>query len=1719
MNPPSLLKTQKLPFSIPFKPPLYRKTITISTFNHAVYSSFHSSSHSFTTSLEKPHKNPVLKVVKCLQEDEVMDSRDAALLVSTCITKNLAPALTVDQGLDRIQEAVEVLKANPPSCSRGMFRFQVAVPPSAKALKCFCSQPESGGVYPWFFLSKEENPTYKSLALGRTRGVFGTGAAVYFKGYYSHTSQDHSERQRLNPAMEMDIPMAYGFLDVSFDVISFSIKYEAGSFYFFIPQIELHEFEEVTVLVTTLAWDISSTSIFEEAIRSYELAIYQARHQLQPFPGECRSIRALKEFETMEDKIVEMVCMSALQLSGSVLEAGTLELNDAPRSSQFSALLSPLSAIANKMYQSDCFDKMIYSALDCPNINSLWASLIIEECTRLGLTYICVAPGSRSSPLAIAASAHPTATCVACIDERSLAFHAVGFARGSHRPAVIITSSGTAASNLLPAVVEASQDFLPLLLLTADRPPELQDVGANQAISQVNHFGPFVRHFFGLPAPTDDISARMVLTTLDSAVNIASSSPCGPVHINCPFREPLAKTPRMWNYSCMKGLDLWMSSSEPFTTYIEVQHSISNPRVHAHMDEVIKIIQEADRGLLVLGAIHTVDDIWAALLLAKHLQWPVVVDILSGLRLRKYMTSFTDIGDNILFIDHLDHLLLSEKVRNWMKADVVVQIGSRITSARIPEMLEHSFPFSYIMVDKHPRRHDPLHIVTQRIQSTVTEFTNYLLKASLPYLCSKWKGQLRALDMMAAWEISFLISSEYALTEPYVAHILPENLQYESAVFLGNSMPIRDADMYGLSQTHNTHNAAAMFNLGLPCHWIQVVGNRGASGIDGLLSTAAGFAVGSNKKVLCVIGDVSFLHDTNGLSLLGQGTLRKPMTIVVINNQGGAIFSLLPIAAVTERRILDQFFYTSHNVSIHNLCLANGVKYVQVQTKRELLNALFTSQQEKVDCVVEVESCIDANAKFHSDLKKFSRQAADDAMDIFSNHSISVTTRQGLMIGRITKLDYSLYRVKLCAPPTSTTVGNKSTTFYREGFVLSLSLEDGSTGYGEVAPLEIHEENLLDVEEQLRFLIHVVEGARIDFFVPLLKGSFSSWIWHTLGILPRSILPSVRCGLEMAILNAIAAKESSCMLNILFPKIIELPKELLDVQVCGLIDSVGSPMDMAYIATSMVKEGFAAIKMKVARRANVIEDIAVIQEVRRRVGNQVELRVDANRSWTYEEAIQFAKSVKNCRLQYIEEPVICEDDIIKFCEESGMPVALDETVNCIGESHFDVLKKYSHAGVVAVVIKPSLIGGFENAALVARWAQQQGKMAVVSATFESGLGLSAYIQFSCYLDLQNADMLQLMDKDPSACIAHGLGTYRWFTEDVTIEPLNICSNSKTGFVEASATDAGQLMQQFQINQNVVVRYFDQENVHEYRLKVDLEGFSFSLNVLEMGKSIAGSVIVFLHGFLGTGKDWIPLMKAISKSARCVAIDLPGHGGSKLQIDSKAKPSLSIDVIADMLCQLFPYVTPEKVILVGYSMGARIALYMALKCSDKVEGAVVISGSPGLVDPLARMVRRERDDFRASSLLSYGLEFFLDAWYAEGLWTSLRCHPHFKKILANRLQHDDLHTLAKVLSDLSIGRQPSLWEDLNHCKLPLLIVVGEKDTKFKKIARQMVDKHCTGTQESPKIVEILNSGHAVHLENPLPVISAVRQFLKSIEKKRFQFLTKDDADALYSSRKR
>ncbi|KAK4779911.1 hypothetical protein SAY87_016017 [Trapa incisa] len=1627
-----------------------------------------------------------------LEIEQLGEVEDGDLVVETCITRTLPPALTLEHGLCSIREAMEELKLDPPSSTSGLLRFQVAVPPSAKALHLFCCQPESSQVYPVFFISKDEDQSYKSLLLNETRGVFGSGAAAYFTGPSSHTMNGHSSIKRYL-ASDSTLITTYGFVDVDFKNEPCSMKHMPGSYYFFIPQIELDERKDVSVLAAMLVWSEASFCTFQEALASLKLSLDQTSSNL-PHAMERFGISylgpTLRKVNIVDSSLVTKVYSYVNSLMATSFAPNSTVLIESTSSHQFCIRLSAVTCVSNNML--DHAARSIQWE-NLANINSVWASMIIEECVRLGLTYFCMAPGSRSSPLALAAARHPLITCITCYDERSVAFHALGYARGSYKPAVVITTSGTAVSNLLPAVVEASQDFVPLLLLTADRPSELQDCGANQAINQVNHFGHFPRHFYNLPEPSDEVPARVALTALDSAVHYAITVPYGPVHINCPFREPLDSTPKNWDQNCLKGLDTWISNGQPFTKYIKVENSRACTVTQAQIEEVLDLVHGFENGLLVLGELHSEDEIWACLLLARHLKWPVVADMLSGLRLRRVMSSFPEVEDSILFVDHIDHILLSSSFRNWIKIDGILQIGSRITGKRTSQMLERCFPCPYILVDKHSFRHDPSHMITHRIQSSIVIFIDILLKAQNPIKIIRRNYFLQVLNSMVSAELSFQILAEPALTEPQVAHMVSQLLTDDHALFIGNSMVIRDVDFFGHSWSKLTDKLdSLLFDSNLPCQLIRVGANRGVSGIDGLVSTAVGFAMGSNKRIVCLLGDLSFMYDTNGLSLLSQKTSRKPMTIIVTNNKGGAIFSLLPIAQSTEEGVMNKYFYTNHNISLHHLSAAHGIKHVKVQTKNELQDALNESHIQEVDCIIEAESNIPLNSIIHSNLRIFATRVANHAMRTLESCSAPNTASSHLSLCKVQSLDYSSYKIPLRAPLTST-INAEETATSREGFILFLHLEDEVIGLGEVAPLEIHEENLVDVEEQLRLLSHKIEGANITRLLPLLRGSFSSWIWEELGIPPTSIFPSVRCGLEMAILNALAELWSLSLNGILYSQkdVNEISEKSDGVQVCALLDPRGSPEEVASAASALVEEGYTTIKIKVARRHDPLQDASIIREVRKSVGNGIELRADANRKWTYEKAIQFASSIKECNVQYIEEPVQDENDIIRFCEESGLPVALDETLDSCPEDPLEKLANYTHPGIVAVVLKPSMLGGFEKSALVARWAQNQGKMAVVSSTFESSIGLSSYIMFSHYLNLQNYDICKMTRCELTPPVAHGLGTFRWLQEDVTTYPVKIGQNPINGFFEASASDANEYLKKFHINKKIINREFAKEELHKYHLNVDLDGSSHSIKVLDIGQG-NDNVVVFLHGFLGSSEDWMAIMKGISGSARCISIDLPGHGESRVK-SSNGKAwgqRLSIEVVASIVLKTMEQISSEKVTLVGYSMGARITLFMALKYADKVKGATIISGCPGLRTSAARKRRRAQDDSKARILASYGLEFFLKSWYEGGLWKSLRSHPHFHQVVSSRLQYGDAHSLSRVLSDMSTGRQASLWEDLKHCKVPIALIVGKSDEKFKEIAGRMSSEF---PKDSCQIFEIPKSGHAVHLENPLAVARAIRKF--------------------------
>ena len=573
-----------------------------------------------------------------------------------------------------------------------------------------------------------------------------------------------------------------------------------------------------------------------------------------------------------------------------------------------------------------------------PNVNRLWADLIVEELVRSGVDFFCLSPGSRSAPLTTAVAAHPKARHVMHFDERGTAFFALGYARATRRPAVWITTSGTALANGFPAIVEASTDGVPMLLLTADRPPELRHTGANQTIDQVKLFGDYVRWFFDLPNPTTAIDPAMVLTTVDQALYRATRAPQGPVHLNCMFREPLAPTPDGQDYrDYTAGLASWMGDEQPYTRYAEAQRA-ADP---AAIDRLWEMLRGVERGLLVAGKVDTPAQGEAVLRLADRLGWPLLPDVGSQIRLGKGAVSGQLIG-------YFDQILGSEAFQKAHAPEAVLHVGGRPTSKRLLQYLARCRPQPYVVVNDKPFRIDPNHQATHRLESDAAAFCNALADAidSHPGNPSSWLTAWRAASSKAEEVLDAFFDEADALNEPLVARLISTAIPDGHGLVLASSMPVRDVDLFAA----------------LDGPTARVAANRGASGIDGTVATAAGFSEGLNAPATLLIGDLALLHDLNSLALLHD----RPVVVVVLNNDGGGIFHFLPIAEHEE--VFEPYFGTPHGLTFEAAAALFGLDYHHPTTPQDFLNAYRAACSRKTGTVIEVTTERRANHALHQQI-------------------------------------------------------------------------------------------------------------------------------------------------------------------------------------------------------------------------------------------------------------------------------------------------------------------------------------------------------------------------------------------------------------------------------------------------------------------------------------------------------------------------------------------------------------------------------------------------------------------------------------------------------------------------------------------------------------------------------------------------------------------------------
>lgn len=545
--------------------------------------------------------------------------------------------------------------------------------------------------------------------------------------------------------------------------------------------------------------------------------------------------------------------------------------------------------------------------MDFTNRNMLWASVLAETLVRVGVTEVVICPGSRSTPLTIALARHPQLAAVPMLDERSAAFFALGAARRSHRPVAVVCTSGTAGANFFPAVIEARESGVPLLLLTADRPPELRDCAAGQAINQLKLFGnyPVWQTELALPEPRFELLCYL-RQTIAQAAQRAMAAP-GPVHLNIPLRDPLPPLPEPAIASELAELAAGWDSDRFFGHLQPVQQPIALPL--ARWREFWQAARSTQRGLIVAGPAQPPDPgAYCAAVgrLARSLGWPVLAEGLSPLRNAGML--------NPNLVAHYDLLLRDRFLAEQLRPTCVLRLGELPISKTLRLWLMDTDAPQWVLAGG-DRNLDPLHGRTRSIQGAIELWQTDALDAPESDYLHQWLAGDRAVHH----QIKTALVDEPRLIESKVAWLLPQVLPDRTPLFICNSMPVRDVEYF----------------WGINDREIQPFFNRGANGIDGSLSTAIGLAH-YNQPAVMLTGDLALLHDTNGL--LARRHLQGGLTIILLNNDGGGIFEMLPVAQFDPP--FEEFFGTPQSVDFARLCMSYGVKHRLIDNWDELRQAL-----------------------------------------------------------------------------------------------------------------------------------------------------------------------------------------------------------------------------------------------------------------------------------------------------------------------------------------------------------------------------------------------------------------------------------------------------------------------------------------------------------------------------------------------------------------------------------------------------------------------------------------------------------------------------------------------------------------------------------------------------------------------------------------------------------
>lgn len=530
-----------------------------------------------------------------------------------------------------------------------------------------------------------------------------------------------------------------------------------------------------------------------------------------------------------------------------------------------------------------------------------YVTALLDSLIAAGVCQAVISPGSRSTPVALLLHRDPRITYYVAVDERSAAFFALGLAKASHQPVLLLCTSGTAAANYYPAICEAKASQVPLIVLTTDRPPELREVGAPQAMNQYALFGPHVKRFVELTVPENTAALlRYSQWQGHQAVQVATQAPQGPVHLNLPLREPLLPdlTRKQFPSKVM---------TQPLT-----------PTIQFGLEDYQELFEK--KGLIVVGEERTVAEAQALLALAEYLNWPIVGDPLTNL------ANCGKMSDHYL---RQADLLFADLPINDFQPEVVLRFGRLPISKHVMQWLTRltDSALTWFFVDEGQQWLDQLQQATILLSANVAQFWQAVQQLPIQPCPPHWLANWQQVQQKMS---TIITEAEWLkeLSETSAVATLPALMPVNTHLFVSNSNAIRMLDRFGPALNQS----------------FQVWGNRGVNGIDGIVSTAAGIAAATNEPVVLVTGDLALFHDMNGLQLIKAYHL--PVTIVLLNNQGGGIFSFLSQRTL-EAADFNPLFATPLQLSFEQVAALYGATYhipTTLPVFHEVVQAAVASQ-------------------------------------------------------------------------------------------------------------------------------------------------------------------------------------------------------------------------------------------------------------------------------------------------------------------------------------------------------------------------------------------------------------------------------------------------------------------------------------------------------------------------------------------------------------------------------------------------------------------------------------------------------------------------------------------------------------------------------------------------------------------------------------------------------